>query len=208
MAVTASAVAASVAKATAVPVAASAVPLSIVVESMPSGGALQYTQVIGTLVIAGIAAVITLVMQRRQVAIAKGALRTAENKLRLDLFDKRYAMFLAGKALIADEFLMGMDTVDTSKYTRFRDLVNATSGASWLLDDKVEKFLKTVAHEAAERYDSYVERIRQNRATWDDMGWSSSELQAGSTRIAKQQETLVELFRPFMRIRHKAALDE
>ena len=147
-------------------------------------------------------------MQRRQAAIAKGALKTSENKLRLDLFDKRYAMFLAGKGLITDEYLVGVDTEFTSKYTRFRDLVNATSGASWLLDDKVETFLKTMTVEAAERYDSYVERIRQNRATWGDMGWDTGELEAGRKRMTDQQQTLVDLFRPFMRIRHRSGLED
>ncbi len=188
-------------------------PLVLQVASVPSAGPQAphwsvYLQISGTLFIAGIAAWITWRMQNRQVDIARGALRTSENKLRLDLFDKRYAMFLAGRSLISDQHMLGVDTENTSSFTRMQALIEATVGASWLLDDQVEKFLKQVADGAVERYRDYQDRLRRNQPTWRELGWDSGEVEDRNERIKKDQAKLVSLFRPFMRIRHKSFFNE
>ena len=169
----------------------------IVVNLLPAGnGWLQYTQVIGTLVIALIAAGIAGTIQWRQMQIARGALRTADNKLRFDLFDKRLDIFEAGIALLTDKYLSDDDPNPEGDFTRLLALVDRTTGAGWLIDSEAQTFLTQLVNEAHARYKDLMYRQERIKKAWEEKGRDTvvDEVQADWDRQKRQQAQLIDLF--------------
>ncbi len=121
---------------TAASAASSAVAPAAASLAAPLGGWLQYVQVIGTLIIALIAAAIAGSIQWRQMQISKGILNTANDKLRLDLFDKRLAIFDATTKLI-----MHVHSCEVLRQEHVVEWITATRGAKWLFDQQVQDFV-------------------------------------------------------------------
>ncbi len=97
---------------------------------------LHYVQVLGAPGVAIVAAFIAWRIQRQQVAIAKGALKTADNKLRLDLFDKRLAIFDA-----ATKLLIHVHTHEVLSVDKVMEFLNATRGTKWLFNQAAQDFV-------------------------------------------------------------------
>ena len=64
---------------------------------------------------------------------------TARNKLKLDLFDRRWAVYVATRELLTEIFTHGRASSDAE--IKFRE---GTRGASWLLDNTVDHYLTKV----------------------------------------------------------------
>jgi len=197
-------VAASVAKAASVPVAAaSAQPVVVVVQSMPSTGILPWIQTIGTIVVALIAATIAGTIQWRQMQIAKGALRTADNKLRLDLYERRFVIVTAALDLIADRYIDSKDDSVDGDYKRMHEALVKIGFASWLFDMKVDLFISMMAAEANERFRSLDERLERERQAYKEKGYHlTDEVIANRARVEQQSRQLVKLVEPYMAINH------
>lgn len=194
---------ASVAKAASAPIAASTQPVVIVVQSLPSAGVLPLIQVFGTLIIAAIAAWITWSMQRRQVAIAVGSLKTANNKLRFELFERRLDIFEAGLGLLTDQYLDDEDPNPEGDYSRLAVLVKRTTGAGWLTDNETQTFLVQLARSANVRYQGHSLMKERTRKAWHEKGWHvTEEVQADRDRQGREQQRLIDLFHKFLQIDH------
>lgn len=184
-------------------VATAAQPIVVNMAPAPSGW-LQYTQVIGTLIIALIAAAIAGMIQWRQSQIAKGALQTAEKKLRLDLYDKRFAIFEAATDLIADRYIKSADDSVDGDYNRLIALIARVSYADWLLDPQIDRFLSVVVAEAHGRYKNREAQLQRLQQAWNQRGGYhvTEEMAAERAHKDEQLQELVGLFARYMTIQH------
>ena len=70
--------------------------------------------------------------------------RTARNKLKLDLFDRRFAVYHAARSLLASIFSSGK-----AKDEEVFKFLSGTREAKWLLNDDIAKYLeKELYHKA------------------------------------------------------------
>jgi hypothetical protein len=183
--------------------AASTQPLVVVVQSLPSSGALPWIQAIGTIVVALIAAGIAGTIQWRQMQIAKGALRTADNKLRLDLYERRFVIVNAAMDLIADRFIDSKDDSLDGDYKRLHEAMVKIGFASWLFDMKVDLFVSMMAAEANERYRTLDQRLEEQRKDMKVNGYRITEaIAADRKRVEEQSRQLVKMVEPYMAINH------
>ena len=194
-----------VAKAASLPVAAGAAPLAIVVQSLPSAGWLQWIQVLGTLAVAGIAAVISTRIQSKQAETARRSWNTADTKLKLDLFDKRYTIFESAKDLITDAYLSGVNTIEANEYTRLRLLAGRTVGARWLLDEAIEVFIQHVVKEAEDRWINKLVAKQQAAANpaMPNASYTQSAIGLDVMRQKARLDELIQLFTRYMQIRYE-----
>jgi hypothetical protein len=190
----------------------------IVVNLVPAGnGWLQYTQVIGTLIIALIAAGIAGTIQWRQMQIAKGALKTAANKLTLDLFDRRLSIFDAAEALIRDDYDNANDITidDTDDETHdsvdiarqklgqiqaTQQLRNRMQGARWLLNEEAAIYLDCVWKDSSKRIHASVDTTGMTRG--ERLAIYLQVVEEDRERVSVEMAKLRSLFDQFLSIRH------
>lgn len=100
---------------------------------------LEYVRALGTPCAALLAALITGYFAYKQ-------WKTARNKLKLDLFEKRFKVYDAGMEIIRE-------VVKPSEGygNRLTELTNAVSGARWLLSTEVDEHLKELLVRAWKR---------------------------------------------------------
>ncbi len=175
-------------------IAASAIQPIVVSLMQASNGWLQYIQVIGTLIIALTAAGIALVMQRRQVAIANGALATATNKLNLDLFERRIIVYQEARAMV----LRVAKDVEVHRED-FEKYDEAVQGARWLFDAKVSHELGILRERALMMSGLAPTYSKMDKPAPADFSGRVAELQAMYHDV-DELLTLDALFDPFMRI--------
>lgn len=122
--------------------------------------------------------------------------RTAQNKLKLDLFDRRFTVFAAANAFLLSIFRSGKAIDDEAhKY------LVATREAKWLFDDSIAEYLEKQIYRKAldlQVLDSELqgipageERSINIRAQVDLKKW-----------FIAQHETMDERFSPFLRLSH------
>lgn len=100
---------------------------------------IEYTKALGAPIVAVLAALIAGVISSQQ-------LRTTRNKLKLDLFEKRFGVYEAGTEIIRE-----IITPSTGYGKRLTELTNAVSGARWLLNAAIIKHLDELLTRAWER---------------------------------------------------------
>ena len=73
------------------------------------------------------------------IAVAIGVAQwwTARNKLKLDLFDIRWAAYVATRDLLTEMFTSGKTTPETEAI-----FLRETRGANWLFDDRLDSYLR------------------------------------------------------------------
>lgn len=99
---------------------------------------LQALQPWASVIAASIAAVVAIIFGLMQVAIAWRQAKTAADKLRLDLFDRRLEIYKAVKAAIGDAVHTG--DVTQAEENEFRIATNATR---WVFDNRVHAYVST-----------------------------------------------------------------
>lgn len=122
--------------------------------------------------------------------------RLAQNKLKLDLFDRRYSVYEAAHSLLASIMASGRAKDDEL----FKFLL-ATREAKWLLDSSVAAYLdKQLYHKAIDLQTLQAElegvpvgdiRTKNLRAQAEIKKW-----------FLAQHEALDEQFSPYLRLRH------
>jgi hypothetical protein len=156
----------------------------------------------GTPAVALVAACIAGLIQLRQWGTAKAAAETARNKLKLDLFDKRWAIYEAGLGLINDSFLSDVEHDYTMRdWDKLKELQKQLNGANWLLDEQVSAFLMKIGFEAELRHRKMIKRggqppVEQSRDEW------VQSMQERTTRVLADSQQLNKLFGPFLAMRH------
>jgi hypothetical protein len=132
------------------------------------------------------------------IAIAGGVIallqwRTAEKKRKQELFDKRFAVFESARNLLQEVQLQG-----NPSHEALRAFAIGTSGAEFLFNDKVGRFLKELGSRASHvrRSEARAERMpdgaQRNRVIDDaaDQGeW-----------LLQQASTLETMVKPFLQI--------
>jgi len=71
---------------------------------------------------------------------------TARNRLKLDLFDRRWAVYVAVKQLIADAIAYA-NVTDEAR----RKFLVGVQGAKWLFDDRVDRYIYKELHSRVTR---------------------------------------------------------
>lgn len=176
-------------------------PFLIAVSAMPPGGSLLYIQVIGTLIIALCAAFVTWRIQTRQVAIAQQAAQTAHqaaetarNKLKLDLFDRRWTMYASAQKLIkkvAAGHAVDADTLDAYS--------SATTGAKWIFNKGTQDYFEALAAQVDAL--NLVRAERSGHASDDDSGPRAEWEAKLNSWWAKQGREIDDVMAPFMHLR-------
>ena len=187
---------------TAVAVAASAVQPVIVTVNLPATSSLlPMLQVCATVFVGLVGVYVAYTIQTRQAATAERGAKTAANKLRLDLFEKRSAIFGAADDLIRDTCLLSSDEKTglrnrVSARKRHAELERLMNGANWLFDDAIAQFLDDCSRDAWKRINAHFSASRDD---WSDEQWEE-HLSADRERVKAQTEALESRFKPFMHI--------
>jgi hypothetical protein len=149
---------------------------------------------IATLILSARIAGVSAKLSRVSSDIASQQLETAKNKLRLDLFEHRYAAFEAALKLVSITVQKG-DIPDEAR----REFVIATRGVEFLFDRELQDYCDTLAKEAlnVRRGERMLEtlpvgeqRTRTAEAWPDRMKW-----------FTEQMEEIPKRFGPFLKIR-------
>lgn len=122
--------------------------------------------------------------------------RLAQNKLKLDLFDRRFSVYAAARSLLA--------SVMTSGETKDEDIFKfmaATREAKWLLSSEVDKYLEK---------EIYINALNLARldAELEDVGVGEVRTKNVKKKAAlrkwfmDQYEVLDEHFSPFLKLEH------
>lgn len=184
--------------------AASGAPLAIEITKIPDGKALDphwttYLQATATPFVAVIAAVIAATIQYRQWRTAQASATTARNKLKLDLFDKRFTVFTAAAQLIT---LMNTEHVhDDAKILK---MLSNFAGSEFLFDDKVNDYLvdELIQHVQAKMHlqGKLIDAHKQeDHALLDHLSQEHEKLQDW---FGPQLEVLKSSMRPFLHLTH------
>jgi hypothetical protein len=118
--------------------------------------------------------------------------RTAEKKRNQDLFDKRFAVFVAARDFLGDIQLHGKPSRKA-----IRAYVIGTSGAQFLFNDDVHLYLKEII-ERALRLDYFEGRAEHLRDGDKRRGDAIDAAQEQSSWLLDQVEILEEKFKPFL----------
>lgn len=122
--------------------------------------------------------------------------RTAQKKLKLDLFDKRFAVYDAARS-----FILSVMTSGKAQPEEMYKFVAGTRGARWLLNDEIATY--------------FDEQIRRNAVHLQELDADLQDLPVGDERtrnVKRQREikewlidqfkTLDEKFSPFLKLGH------
>lgn len=131
-----------------------------------------------TLCAAITAAAITLYFAAIQTRIARAQAAIALDKLKHDLFEKRYAIYLAAKQLI--EYVIMQHDIDKVDSAKVRSLYIKLDEARFFFDADVRSFLKRITD--ASEYLLTAMGARQRLAQHDDKEWTRlTEILSAST---------------------------
>jgi hypothetical protein len=151
------------------------------VQSLPIW--VEYVRALGTPIAALIGAVIAGFIAYRQ-------MRTASNKLKLDLFDKRMEVYNAARDLVSHE-IWNVEITEE----RLNAITDAINAAPWLLDDKVDAYLNGLKQELRGHRQS---RVQPSRSAEDVKKMVADKRESKRKHVAE----LKAVFDPFLRLAH------
>ena len=177
-------------------------PLQIAIVSTPASASPHWTaylQAIGTPIVAVIAAGIAASIAYRQWKTAHAAVQTAKNKLKLDLFDKRFAVYQA-----ASQLIVHMCDDKTHDNEAVRGLLVKFGGAEFLFDEDVDNYLtdelmKHVASSMSLQVQRIYAKHEQNTSEVEAL---TIGLKAEVEWFNKQLDVLRSRMRPFLLLTH------
>jgi len=145
-----------------------------------------YVSALGTPIVAVVAAVLAGYFAYRQ-------WQTARHRLRLDLFDRRFAVYHSAREFLASIVTGGVDETELFKFgTTSRD-------AKWLLNAAVAEYLEELRHKAIDQQVRDQEREMSSGAARNRNIQESSEFRHW---LNKQYDVLDEKFTPFLKLKH------
>jgi hypothetical protein len=143
-----------------------------------------------------LAALLTPTVAALGIFIAYRQWRTAQNKLKLDLFERRLAVYEAARGFISSVMTSGKTTQD-----REFEYLTGIRGAKWLFGDEVVQYLdKVLWHKACDLWCLQEElegmppgdeRTRKVHAKAEIKKW-----------LIAQLEVLDNKFSPYLKLRH------
>jgi hypothetical protein len=148
--------------------------------------------------IAALAALLTPTIAVFGAWIAYQQWRLGQNKLKLDLFDRRFVVYEGARSLLR--------TILTSGRAKDEDLfafLNATSTAKWLFSPGVDDYLrKTMYHQAVKLAQLHAEL--EGVGIGEERTRNVREQRAVKEWFLLQQVVLDEHFSKFLRLAHEA----
>ena len=122
--------------------------------------------------------------------------RAAQNKLKMELFEKRYAVYSETKSFILS--IIGSGKVDDEHLFKFR---SATKEAKWVLNDDIEKYLDEKIWEKA--IDLQTLRAELEGVPVSDKRSANVRKQAEIKKeLYAQGEVIDKMFTPFLKLGH------
>jgi hypothetical protein len=121
--------------------------------------------------------------------------RVARNKLRLDLFDRRYKVFEATRKFLA--LILQNTTFDNSQFAEF-DL--AISDADFLFGDDVVRYLREIRQEALDLRTSG--KLLARARTDDEVTKRAQDEHAHLFWLNDQVEAMTKVFSPYLSFGH------
>jgi hypothetical protein len=119
--------------------------------------------------------------------------RIAQAKLRIDLFDKRFAIFDAARNFLGRALFLGKVEIEDDNA-----FLIATSGASFLLNDELGNYLKEVQTRAAEV--RFVQSELEDAKTEDERTAAQTKFVAERRWLREQATVLEAKFKPFLEL--------
>jgi len=136
----------------------------------------DFASPIATTFAAIVAAAITYFFNRAQTRLAETQADVAVEKLRLDLFDKRYALYTAARHLI--DYLAVQNDYEKVDYMKVRSFYVTLDEARFFLPDSVRKFLSEL-HQTSESF-LKVLADRSKLSPDDDKAWRTTAVDAAA----------------------------
>ncbi|MFX1678042.1 hypothetical protein PV762_02315 [Mitsuaria sp. CC2] len=177
--------------------------LTIEIAKVPDGKPFDphwttYVQAIGTPVVAVIAAAIAATIQYRQWRTATASAETAKNKLKLDLFDKRFKAFNAAAKLIVK-----MQTEDVHSDKEVQKLIGELAGSEFMFDEAIQTYIvdelfKHVAKVMSLQH-AMMQAIKKGDGSFDGL---SDEQETAKRWFDNQLDVLREKMTPFLHLTH------
>jgi hypothetical protein len=122
--------------------------------------------------------------------------RTTQDKLKLDLFDRRLAIYQA-----AQRYLTGVMTSGrTSNEVEFA-MLQETRGAKWLLNADIDGYLRKTLWERATKLNCLQSEL-EGLGVGEERSANISETRDIKNWMATQLTVLDEKFAPFLMLRH------
>ena len=121
--------------------------------------------------------------------------KLARNKLKLDLFDKRYVVYKA-----CTQFISAISTAGASSNEEQANFLRDTSDAKWLFNLEIAKYINEILWETAME----IESLSADIPSTNTQNKSNMIRERANKKIFlnKQYVRLNELFEPFMYIKH------
>jgi len=153
---------------------------------------LQYIQALGplaTIIAAGVAAWVTWKIQKRNNAVQQAQAQTARNKLKLDLFDRRYDVYEAAKKLIFP---------GDYKFEELRELVLRAYKGEFLFDEQVFAWIDQAVRSAS-NYRITQTNLQSSHSFSDEQRSTlNTESDAQIVLFKKLEGEIQEIFRPYL----------
>jgi hypothetical protein len=126
-------------------------------------------------------AIVTVWIAYQQSQTAKAQQKVAQDKLKLDLFDRRYKVYQG-----VMDFIQALNMGNTDPET-FGQLYEALGPACFLFESEVVEYIGLVRKHATEMRDAHRVQKRAGAHKWDDGGPTAEEL---SEACEKERESV------------------
>jgi len=122
--------------------------------------------------------------------------KTAQDRLKFDLFDRRFAVYDTAR-----NFLSSIITYGDIKHDEVSKFIIGTSESKWLFDDEVDNYLRNEIGNKLNRFTtlkSTVESLSSKEERNENIMQQSQLL----TWFIKQPTVLAQKFEPFLKLKH------
>jgi len=167
---------------------------------------LNYVQAIGPVVVALIAALIAFIIQKRQLGVAKSVrdiaeaqAKIAEQKLKLDQFEKRFEVFQRVDAAIADVFTPGKKAAD-----KHRQFIDAIAPVRYLFNEEMYSYLRNRVLVHIDHFLGYQDYAGEQPPDGDEYG---NRMDDEINWLKYQHDEIHRLCGPFLMIDDKTPPD-
>jgi hypothetical protein len=156
---------------------------------------------IATIVAAGAAVIVTMFFNKRQTAIAETQKNIALDKLKHDVFEKRYKIFLAARSLI--ETVLHQSDFQKIESARIRELRVVLDEARFFFGANIRDYITEIDRTAEALLKALGDKWRNDEER-KEPDWSKTmqELGDASRRLSAMYGELSQKFEPSLRFDH------
>jgi phosphate/sulfate permease len=130
------------------------------------------------------------------VYIAYRQWKTAQDRLKFDLFDRRFVVYDTAR-----NFLSSIITYGDIKHEEVSKFIIGTSESKWLFDDKVDNYLRNEIGNKINRFTTLKSTV-ESLSSKEDRNENIMQQSQLLTWFIKQPTVLVQKFEPFLKLKH------